>query len=100
MLDKWIWKMAWRDSRGSRKRLLLFLSSMVIGVAILVGMLRLVAQPWRGIIDAGVVVGLSWGTIATLACYLKVADGKPVPWAAETPINQINGGQTTFKRGE
>ena len=36
MLDKWIWKMAWRDSRGSRKRLLLFLSSMVIGVAALV----------------------------------------------------------------
>jgi len=36
MLDNWIWKMAWRDSRGSRKRLLLFLSSMVIGVAALV----------------------------------------------------------------
>ncbi len=36
MLDNWIWKMAWRDSRGSRKRLLLFLSSMVVGVAALV----------------------------------------------------------------
>lgn len=36
MLDKWTWQMAWRDSRGSRKRLLLFLSSMVIGVAALV----------------------------------------------------------------
>lgn len=24
-------------------------------------------QPWRGIIDAGVVVGLTWGVIATLA---------------------------------
>ena len=36
MLDQWTWKMAWRDSRGSRKRLLLFLSSMVIGVAALV----------------------------------------------------------------
>lgn len=36
MFDPWTWKMAWRDSRGSRKRLLLFLSSMVIGVAALV----------------------------------------------------------------
>ncbi|MEM6645077.1 MAG: FtsX-like permease family protein [Bacteroidota bacterium] len=32
----WILKMAWRDSRGSRRRLLLFLSSMVLGVAALV----------------------------------------------------------------
>lgn len=32
----WILKMAWRDSRGSRKRLLLFLFSMVLGIAALV----------------------------------------------------------------
>lgn len=32
----WVLKMAWRDSRGSRKKLLLFLSSMVLGVAALV----------------------------------------------------------------
>lgn len=32
----WILKMAWRDSRGSRRQLLLFLSSMVVGVAALV----------------------------------------------------------------
>ncbi len=36
MFDRWIWIMAWRDSRGSRRRLLLFLSSMVVGVAALV----------------------------------------------------------------
>lgn len=32
----WILKMAWRDSRGSRRQLLLFLSAMVVGVAALV----------------------------------------------------------------
>ncbi len=32
----WTLKMAWRDSRGSRKRLALYLSSMVLGVAALV----------------------------------------------------------------
>ncbi len=33
---KWMLGMAWRDSRGSRRRLLLFISSMVLGVAALV----------------------------------------------------------------
>jgi len=32
----WVLKMAWRDSRGSRKRLVLYLSAMVLGVAALV----------------------------------------------------------------
>lgn len=36
MFDSWTFKMAWRDSRGSRKRLFIFLSSMVLGVAALV----------------------------------------------------------------
>ncbi len=34
--DPWLWKMAWRDSRKSRKRLLLFMSSIVLGIAALV----------------------------------------------------------------
>jgi Predicted ABC-type transport system involved in lysophospholipase L1 biosynthesis, permease component len=32
----WVLKMAWRDSRGSRKRLALYFSAMVLGVAALV----------------------------------------------------------------
>ena len=32
----WVLRMAWRDSRGSRKRLALYLSAMVLGVAALV----------------------------------------------------------------
>ena len=36
LFDPWIYKMAWRDSRGSRRQLVLFLSSMVVGVAALV----------------------------------------------------------------
>ncbi|RMF53332.1 MAG: FtsX-like permease family protein [Bacteroidetes bacterium] len=33
---RWILSMAWRDSRGSRRRLLLFVAAMVLGVAALV----------------------------------------------------------------
>lgn len=36
MFDLWTLKMAWRDSRGSRRHLLLYLSSMALGVAALV----------------------------------------------------------------
>ena len=33
---KWLWKMAWRDSRRSRKKLFLFTSSIIIGITALV----------------------------------------------------------------
>ena len=36
LLDGWAWKMAWRESRSTGKRLLLFVSSIVLGVAALV----------------------------------------------------------------
>jgi len=37
LFDPWLWKMAWRDSRRSRSRLLLFMSAIVLGIAALVG---------------------------------------------------------------
>lgn len=36
LLQPWAWKMAWRDSRRSRRRLLLFSTSIVMGIAALV----------------------------------------------------------------
>lgn len=41
--------------------------TLTIGIIILIGLVRALAQPWRGIIDAGVVAGLSWGFVATSA---------------------------------
>ena len=38
MIGTWTLRMAWRESRGSRRRLLVFLSSMVVGVALLVAL--------------------------------------------------------------
>lgn len=40
--------------------------SVLLGVTALVVLVRLLDQPWRGIVDAGVVVGLSWGTLSLL----------------------------------
>ncbi|MFQ5676591.1 MAG: ABC transporter permease, partial [bacterium] len=36
LLNPWLWKMAWRDSRTHRKRLLMFTTSIVLGIAALV----------------------------------------------------------------
>src|SRR4051812_8710660 len=35
LVSPWTWHMAWRDSRASRKRLLLFSLSIVLGIAAL-----------------------------------------------------------------
>ena len=36
LFDPWVWRMAWRDSRRSRSRLLVFSSALTLGVAALV----------------------------------------------------------------
>ena len=42
-----------------------------LGILVLIVLFHRLDQPWRGILDAGVVVGLSWGTIATLALSVR-----------------------------
>lgn len=40
--------------------------SLTLGIIALIIVVSFVAQPWRGIIDAGVVVGLAWGIVSLL----------------------------------
>ena len=40
--------------------------ALTLGIILLVRLVGLLDQPWRGIIDAGVVVGLSWGLVSFL----------------------------------
>ena len=44
---------------------------LLIGIIILVQLVHLLDQPWRGIVDLGVVVGLTWGTISIVLFTLK-----------------------------
>lgn len=37
-----------------------------IGIVLLVLLVHQLSQPWRGILDAGVVAGLTWGTLSLL----------------------------------
>lgn len=44
---------------------------LLIMIICLVLLFRLMPQPWRGILDAGVVVGLFWGCLSILWCCYK-----------------------------
>jgi len=58
-------------------RVLLTVYTTTIGVAVLVQIVRTLEQPWRGIIDAGVVVGLGWGAVATLYLGVRTLRSNP-----------------------
>lgn len=40
---------------------------LVAGITCLVVLMKFLPQPWRGLVDGGVVVGLSWGLVAIIA---------------------------------
>jgi hypothetical protein len=51
--------------------------AVTIGVIILVIIIRALDQPWRGIIDIGVVVGLGWGLASLLVFFVQALLGRP-----------------------
>jgi hypothetical protein len=53
------------------RRTLLSSWILVVAIAALVVLVRHVPQPWRGVIDAGVVVGLALGVLSVLAHFLR-----------------------------
>jgi hypothetical protein len=69
---------------ASRRRLIISWSVWVAILILIIGV-RQLSQPWRGIVDAGVVVGLSWGVLAILACFLDRLRGGELRTTAELP---------------
>lgn len=58
---------------------------LVSGIFLLVLLVSQLDQPWRGIIDTGVVFGLLWGVVATLIFSLQAFTVKEFPYSAELP---------------
>jgi hypothetical protein len=50
---------------------------LLLGIVGLIVLVSKLAQPWRGAVDAGVVVGLSWGALATLVMLIRAFRGTP-----------------------
>jgi hypothetical protein len=54
-------------------------------ITLLVWLLRITPQPWRGIVDGGVVVALAWGAIAMLVLLVRALVGTPAPAKMNLP---------------
>lgn len=64
-----------------RRRITVFA---ILGVITLIVVLfKYIDQPWRGVLDLGVVIGLSWGIIATLVYLIKFWTAKEVTFDPE-----------------
>jgi hypothetical protein len=51
---------------ATRRRLITSFA-LTAGIVALVLAVRVLPQPWRGIVDTGVVVGLAWGLLSLIA---------------------------------
>ncbi len=69
---------------ATRKRKITSLS-VTAGIILLVVLVRAVSQPWRGIIDLGVVVGLTWGIVAIIIFTVKAFSSDTFDYSPDVP---------------
>jgi hypothetical protein len=69
---------------ATRRRKIISIS-LTLGIVMLVILVHFVAQPWRGIIDFGVVVGLAWGIVSLLAFSVQALGEDDYPYDPEVP---------------
>ncbi len=69
---------------ATRKRLIVSWT-VLLGVVTIVLAVRQLPQPWRGIVDAGVVVGLGWGCLAIAWFFARAARGQALPVPPDVP---------------
>lgn len=70
---------------NKRRQLSIILLTLFIIIAVmLVGELR---QPWRGIVDAGVVLGLTWGLVSTILFSFIALTASEFNYATDIPDN-------------
>lgn len=67
------------------KRRKLISLAVTAGIIVLVLLMRFLPQPWRGIVDAGVVVGLGWGLVALLVFSIQALTFETFDHSPEVP---------------
>ncbi len=73
---------------GATRRVLIAAWVVLLAVAGLVALVRALDQPWRGIVDAGVVVGLGWGLLTLIVFYVLGLIGDRMPADPQVPEGQ------------
>lgn len=69
---------------GATRKRLIVSWALTAGIVVLVKLVGLVGQPWRGIIDLGVIVALGWGAACIVVLAVQALSGR-VP-GVETDI--------------
>ena len=69
---------------ATRKRMMVSWILMVVIVGFVIAV-KLLPAPWRGLVDAGVVVGLTWGLAAMAASLWQTFRGRPPVVPADVP---------------
>ena len=59
--------------------------SVTAGIIVLVLIVRILDQPWHGIVDAGVVVGLAWGVVSLVLFGIQALTSGSFPCLPEVP---------------
>ncbi len=60
----------------AKRRNLIMSRTLVVAIVLVVLLVHQLAQPWRGIVDAGVVVGLVWGAISIVVMFVGALTGR------------------------
>ena len=64
---------------------------LTISIIILILLFTLLPEPWKGLLDAGVVLGLSWGVVATVIAAVQVVTGARAAANPELPESAVRG---------
>ena len=83
--DSWLWRMAWRDSRAHRSRLLLFMASIILGIAALVAITSFGESLERAVDDQARTL---------LGADLELRSAEPFSTLAESVIDSLGGAQS------
>ena len=70
---------------GATRRRLIVSWCLYAGLVVVIIAVRQVPQPWRGVIDFGVVAGLGLGVLAVIYYTGQALAGRPMPVPAEVP---------------
>ncbi|MEI6084236.1 MAG: ABC transporter permease, partial [Verrucomicrobiota bacterium] len=82
--QSWVWKMAWRDSRRSRRRLVLYSASIVMGIAALVAI---------GSFGRALRTAMEQQAKALLGADLEITSRQPLSVEAQTFLRSLGGEQ-------
>lgn len=70
---------------GATRRRIVASWGLTGGIVLLVALVGALPHPWRGIIDAGVTVGIGWGTISIMVLWILALAGSPPAIALDLP---------------